>query len=115
MDNNNKKHPIGCFLIRRRTKILTISIHRVICMCEVCTVVSVADLEARVMVEHGFESRRGRLFFFFFFFLFLFIQFYTIIRESRSTHSGTSKQCFCEQAAETKKHPGLPELHVSRA
>ena len=77
MVNNNKKHPIGCFLIRWRTKILTISIHRVICMCEVCTVVSVADLEARVMVEHGFESRRGRLFFFFFFFL-LYIYIHTI-------------------------------------
>ena len=80
MDNNNKKHPIGCFLIRRRTKILTISIHIAICMCPVGTVVSVAALEARVMVEHGFESRLGRLFCFLLFFLFFFRFLYNFIQ-----------------------------------
>ena len=93
MDNNNKKHPLGRVFLNNKVKknmdnnnnkkanqnILTISILIVICMCPVGTVVSVSALEARVMVDHGFESRLGRLFFFCFFFLFFFCFFFCFL------------------------------------
>ena len=79
MYNNNKKHPIGCFLIRRRNQnILTISILIVFCMCQVGTVLVWLPWKQGLWSIMGSNPDWGD-FFFFAFFLFFFRFFYTIL------------------------------------